>query len=114
MPEPFECRNMTELRAEIDRLDKDLVRLLVKRASFIDRAAQIKDALHLPARIDARVEEVVANVRGYAAQGGLSPDLVEKIWRPLVDWSITREEQHLGPDAQRQTKIDADSFTKDA
>ena len=101
MRRPADCHSMSDLRAEIDRLDEQLVRLLAERARFIDRAAQIKAEAALPARIDARVEEVVANVRSHADALGLSPALVEQLWRPLIEWSIAREEQHLGPDASR-------------
>jgi isochorismate pyruvate lyase len=45
-----------------------------------------------------RVEEVVRNVRHHAQARGLSPELVEQLWRRLIDWSIAREETHLGKD----------------
>ncbi|MCC6306383.1 MAG: chorismate mutase [Rhodobacteraceae bacterium] len=88
---------MAELRAEIDRIDAALVALLARRAACIDRAAELKSALDLPARIEARIEEVVANVRRHAAARGLPPGLAEALWRPLIDWSIAREEAALGP-----------------
>jgi isochorismate pyruvate lyase len=93
---------MAEIRAEIDRLDEELVERFAARAAYIDRAAVLKSRLDLPARIDGRVEQVVANVRGHAATYGLPPDLVEKLWRRLIDWSIAREESVLGPDALRK------------
>lgn len=102
MKRPEDCRDMAELRAEIDALDARIVALLAERAGYIDRAAQIKAGADLPARIDARVEEVVANVRAHAGTHGLSPDLVDALWRRLIDWSIAREEDHLGPDASRR------------
>jgi len=102
MRQPAECTTMAHVRAEIDRLDEDLVRLFAARAGYIDRAALIKAEVDLPARIDARVEEVVANVRRHAGVHGLPPDLVEKLWRRLIDWSIAREESHLGPDSLRK------------
>lgn len=102
MRNPADCKDMSELRAEIDRIDRELVALFAKRAAYIDRAAQIKASVDLPARIDARVEEVVANVRGHASEQGLPPDLIEKLWRRLIDWSIAREENHLGPDSLRK------------
>jgi len=102
MRKPADCTTMAEIRAEIDRLDDDLVRLFAERAGFIDRAAEIKAGVDLPARIEARVEEVVANVRRHAESYGLPPDLVEKLWRRLIDWSIAREESHLGPDSLRK------------
>jgi isochorismate pyruvate lyase len=97
-----DCTTMAEIRAEIDRLDEDLVRLFAERAEYIDRAAEIKSRVDLPARIDARVEEVVGNVRRHALTYGLPPDLVEKLWRRLIDWSIAREESRLGPDSLRK------------
>lgn len=92
---PQDCSDMGELRQQIDRLDRDLVALLVERAGYIDRAAQIKAECGLPARITDRVEEVVANVRGHAAAAGLSEELVETLWRELMEWAIAREDVHL-------------------
>ena len=94
---PAECRTMSDVRAEIDRLDGHLVQLLAQRAGYIDRAAELKPALGLPARIDDRVEEVVAKVRARAMAEGLDPDLAEALWRRLIDWSIAREEVRSGP-----------------
>lgn len=93
---PAECDTMADIRAEIDRLDAELVALFAQRVGYIDRAAAIKAEVGLPARITPRVEEVVANVRRHAEAHGLPPDKLEKLWRKLIDWSIEREEGHLG------------------
>ena len=98
MRRPADCVTMADLRAEIDRLDEALVALFAERTSYIDRAAEIKTQALLPARIDTRVEEVVANVRRHAVAHGLPPDKIEKLWRKLIDWSIAREEDRLGRD----------------
>jgi isochorismate pyruvate lyase len=97
MKAPQDCHDMTELRVQIDALDAEIVAMLKVRAGYIDRAAQLKQENGLPARIEARVEEVVASVRATAADQGLDPDLVEELWRRLIDWSIAREENVLGP-----------------
>jgi isochorismate pyruvate lyase len=91
-----ECNSMAEIRAEIDQLDLDLVTLFARRTTYIDRAAQIKTTVGLPARIDDRVEQVIENVRRHALAQGLPPEQFETIWRGLVDWSIAREETYLG------------------
>jgi isochorismate pyruvate lyase len=98
MKTPQDCTSMAEIRAEIDRLDAELVALFAQRTGYIDRAAQIKADIGLPARITPRVEEVVANVRRHAVAHGLPPDKIEKLWRKLIDWSIEREENTLGKD----------------
>ena len=66
MKQPAECETMADIRAEIDRLDEELVALFAERVAYIDRAAEIKAGVGLPARINSRVEEVVANVRRHA------------------------------------------------
>lgn len=102
MKRPAECKTMADIRAEIDRVDVELVRLFAERAGYIDRASEIKAEINWPARINGRVEEVVANVRRHSVTYGLPPDLVEKLWRRLIDWSIAREESRLGPDSLRK------------
>lgn len=91
-----DCATMADVRAEIDRIDRALVALLTERAGYIDRAAELKPALGLPARIDERVEDVVAKVRAAARAEGLDPALAETLWRHLIDWSIAREEVAIG------------------
>ena len=102
MRRPQDCTTMAELRAEIDRVDEELVARFAERACYIDRAVELKSGLDLPARIEERVEQVVENVRRHAVTHNLPPDLVEKLWRRLIDWSIAREEAALGPDNLRK------------
>jgi isochorismate pyruvate lyase len=98
MKAPADCHSMQELRVQIDALDAQIVAKLVARAGYIDRAAVLKQGENLPARITDRVEDVVAKVRARALVEGLDPALTEDLWRRLIEWSIAREEQVLGPD----------------
>ncbi|SDD29899.1 chorismate mutase [Ruegeria marina] len=93
---PERCRSMLDLRCEIDKFDRQLVEMLTRRAAYIDRAAELKPDEGLPARIPERVEAVVQNVRAESLLTGLDPDLAERLWRILIDWSIAREERVLG------------------
>lgn len=90
---PEDCGTMDVLRGQIDLIDLELVSLLARRMAYIDRAIDLKQAEGLPARIPHRVEEVVANARRAAERDDLDPELVETIWRRLIDWSIDREAQ---------------------
>ncbi len=88
---PANCASMEDLRAQIDLLDRKLVALLAQRAGYIDRAIALKQENGWPARIPARVEDVIAKVRAAAEDEALDPALVEALWRQLVEWSIARE-----------------------
>ncbi|MBZ4689129.1 MAG: chorismate mutase [Cereibacter sp.] len=94
-----ECQSMQDLRDEIDALDAEIVAALARRAEYIDRAIELKPAEGMAARIETRVEDVVRNVRVRAMAEGLDPALVESLWRQLIEWSIAREEEVLGPEA---------------
>ncbi len=87
---------MAELRLEIDRLDAALVDLLAERTAMIDRAIELKPGEGLPARIEARIEDVVTKVRARAIAAGLPPELAETLWREMMEFFIAREEDVLG------------------
>ena len=94
--EPDQIGSMAELRVEIDALDGQIVTLLARRTRLVDRAAQLKPAENLPARIPARVEDVVAKVRTKASDAGMDPDLAERLWREMIEHFIAQEERILG------------------
>ena len=101
---PQDLDTMADLRVQIDEIDRALIRLLALRQKHIDRAAQIKPAAGLPARIEARVEDVVAKVRAAAEAEGFEPATAAAMWRLMIDNMIAREERamiapqtHQGP-----------------
>ncbi len=58
---PQECSDMTEVRAEIDRIDAALVDLIAERFGFVDRAWQLKTnpgEAHVPWRIQQVIDKV--------------------------------------------------------
>ncbi len=95
MKPPADCQDMADIRIEIDRLDASLMALLVQRAAYIERAAQIKAQVGLPARLTDRVTQVLANVAAHAAGAGLPPTPYVEMWRVLIEAAIAREEEIL-------------------
>ena len=91
LTKPDDCKSMEELRHQIDKLDIKIVELFAIRAQIIDRAKDLKSIIGMPARIPDRIESVVSNAREAAQELDLDSDLVEKIWRILIEWSIKRE-----------------------
>lgn len=87
---PESCRDMGELRREIDRIDRALVALLARRQGYIERAAAIKSE-RVRIRDEDRIEDVIAKVLAEAARQGLSAAIAEPVWRELVERSIAHE-----------------------
>jgi isochorismate pyruvate lyase len=87
---PEGCRDMSELRREIDRVDRALVALLAQRQAYIERAAIIKTERNR-VRDEARIADVISKVLAEAARVGLSETIAEPVWRTLVERSIVHE-----------------------
>ncbi|MFK7792147.1 MAG: GNAT family N-acetyltransferase [Devosiaceae bacterium] len=100
-PNAVKATSMTDVRVGIDTLDPILVSLIAERFAFIDRAADLKPLLAMPARVENRVEEVVQNARMAASNIGFDADLTESLWRVMIDIAIAREESKMGPDRAR-------------
>lgn len=81
---------MAEVRAGVDALDADLVRLLARRFAYMRAAARIKDDRGA-VRDEARKAEVIANAAALAGELGIPADLVADLWDRLVEGSIAYE-----------------------
>ena len=81
---------MSDLREEIDQLDKALVMLLSERQRYIERAAEIKER-QSEIRDEARIADVLAKVTDAAQKAGLSVEIACAVWRELMERSIALE-----------------------
>lgn len=90
------CSSLDEVRSSIDAVDRQLVKLLAERRGYVLQAARFKKD-EGDVRAPARVEQVVAKVRGLAEAEGVEPDLVEGIWREMIAGFIRLELAAHGP-----------------
>ncbi len=84
------CRDMADVRREIDRIDRALVRLLAERLTYIERAGQIKQDRKL-VRDEARIADVLAKVRATCESEGFPYPIAESVWRALMEGCIAHE-----------------------
>ena len=87
-----DCRRMSDVRAEIDRIDRRLVELMAERQGYIEAAARIKPCAD-EVRLEWRIEDVVAKVLKEAEARGLSKRIAEPVWRELIDRCIEHEHE---------------------
>jgi isochorismate pyruvate lyase len=92
---PADCRDMSEVRSEIDRVDSALVELIAERFGYVERAWQIKLGEKAAANVPWRNQQVIDRVRAKAEQKGVPPDLCEALWRQMIGWFIQYEEEKL-------------------
>lgn len=88
------CQDMQDVRRAIDRLDDVLVPLLVERSGYMTQAARIKQRAS-QVRDEARIEAIVQRVRARAAAEGGHPDVIEQIYRSMMEACIAFEEREF-------------------
>lgn len=87
---PGECRNLDEIRAGMDGVDNEIVRLIAQRVEYVREAAKFKvtsDSVAAPERVAA----VLKTRREWAERAGLNGDVIEKLYRELVAYCVSEE-----------------------
>ena len=93
MTQTIKCSNIQEVRDQIDRVDTLIVELIAERTAYVLQAAGFKET-RKAVRVPDRIEEIIARVRGLADQLGLDPNLIDSVYRYLIEQSIEEESQH--------------------
>ncbi|MEG0919889.1 MAG: chorismate mutase [Comamonas sp.] len=89
-----DCNTMTDVRRNVNALDDILVPLLVERGGYMTQAAKVKNNPDL-VRDEDRIEAIVARVRERAAQEGGQPEVIETIYRAMMEAYIAYEHREL-------------------
>ena len=89
-PSADRCVTMSEVRAGVDAVDRELIALLRRRFDYMDAAARIKTE-RSTVRDQARKAQVIDNARRAACSAGLPETAVADLWDRLVEASIAYE-----------------------
>ena len=87
---PEDCSSIQDIRVEIDRLDRQIIALLGTRFEYVKAAAKFKTS-ETSVKAPARFESMLEQRRIWAEQENLSPDVVENLYRDLVNYFINEE-----------------------
>ncbi len=93
MKKPKDCLDMKEIREMIDTIDKGIISQLGLRYEYVKAAAQFKtneQAVKAPERFAA----MLTQRRLWAEENNLNPDVIEKVYRDLVNYFISQELDH--------------------
>ena len=84
------CKNIREVRNNINNIDEQIVKLIALRGSFVKQATKFKkdsDSVKAP----TRVEEVISKVKNLAKITGANEEVVENVYRTMIDSFINLE-----------------------
>jgi isochorismate pyruvate lyase len=87
---PQECNSIEEIRQEIDEIDHNIISLIGKRLSYIKEIVKYKNN---PDEVYARKRHlgVISERREFAASLHLDPDVIESVYRILMDYFIREQ-----------------------
>jgi len=88
--DPCDCSTMTEVRAGVDDVDRQLVALIKRRFGYMDAAARIKPDRQ-SVRDEWRKADVLAKVDASAGQLGVDRGLMARLYEDLIETSIAHE-----------------------
>jgi isochorismate pyruvate lyase len=95
--EPDDCGSIGDVREAIDGLDREVLRLLGRRARYVSAAVRFKtDAESV--RAPGRQKEMLARRRRWAEEEDLDPDFTEALYGDIVAHFVGREIGHWEKD----------------
>lgn len=92
------CKSLEQVRANIDRIDSEIIRLIAQRGKYVAQAAAFKNS-ETEVRDSSRVEAVVQKARKTAEQYGADPELAEAVYREMISRFISSEMSEYKGDA---------------
>ena len=88
----MDINSLQDVRSNIDRLDREIVKLMAERGTFVEHAARFKIS-RTEVEAPKRVEQVISKVRVLATEAGLAPQVAEAAYRAMIAEFI--EIEHL-------------------
>jgi isochorismate pyruvate lyase len=87
---PEECESIEDVRQGIDALDREVITLLGRRARYVEAAARFKTG-ESGVRAPERQRTMLEARRRWAEEEGLSPEVIEDVYRTLISYFVDRE-----------------------
>jgi chorismate mutase-like protein len=90
-----ETPELTVFRQKIDEIDDRLLDLLAERMQIAREVAAVKRQHAIPARIPARIADVLDRCTAGAEPRDLDPAYVRRLWMLIIDETCRFEERLL-------------------
>lgn len=84
------CKNLNEIRENIDRIDDQIVKLIAEGSTYVSQAANFKKTTD-DVKAPERVEMIIKKMRGLAKENNLNPDIIEVVYRDMINAFINME-----------------------
>jgi chorismate mutase len=83
---PTNKKKLDLLRAKLDRLDNDLLRLIKKRSNLVNQVLKVK--IYKNEIIDQkRINFILQKIKKKSLQSNIDPKITNRIWKNMI-WSF--------------------------
>lgn len=86
-----DCTSIEEIREAIDQLDSQIIEFLGARYQYVKEIVRFKQPTEESIIAKKRYDSVISSRREMAEKNGLSPDLIEKIYKEMLAHFIGEE-----------------------
>jgi isochorismate pyruvate lyase len=90
---PQDCENIQEIRDAIDRIDLEIIEQLVQRHDFVKEIVKYKKGDEEGIIARERKELVLKQRQAWAEKRGLDPEMIEEIFRLLIEKNIQMQKE---------------------
>lgn len=87
--------DLQALREAIEAVDLEILAALRRRMELVEEVAATKLDRAVPLRDRLREEHVFQRVRHAAAEAGLDPHEIERLYRLVMEMSVARQQEHI-------------------
>ena len=91
MKSPESCDSIEDIREAIDKIDSEVIQLLGRRFQYVKQIIKFKEPTEESIIAKSRFDSVIKSRRNMAQENGLDQNLVERIYRELLNFFIAEE-----------------------
>ena len=81
-------KTLEELRKEIDDIDQEILKILVKRVDVVKQIGELKNEYNMPVIDEERKEKLLESITERARLFHLSEDFVKKLFKEIHDHAV--------------------------
>jgi isochorismate pyruvate lyase len=84
------CTSLEEVRAEIDKIDTNLVELISERSHLVRQAAAFKNSIE-EVKAEDRIDFIMQKSRHQAIALGINPNMISELFKTMINEMVEME-----------------------
>ena len=82
---PLKRKKLSKIRAELDKLDNSLIKIIKKRTALVKKVLDLKDKKNQIVD-QKRIKSILLNIKKKSLKNKIDPLITNRIWKNMI-WS---------------------------